>query len=236
MSYTATPAKALVLYSHTPLGSTDQVPHVHELCMRGCSGQLMLEMDVDTTRRGNMIQLLGLGGCNSIQQMREQLVTRFGKLKLGIVSEASEIQELANALGIPLFDTILKSLDHVDCLLVDTQWDTINDTLKMSLASTPDVLKCVVMPATPVPRKIDSQWQSLIPQQSCMTKNGILVNVSESESLVCAYLHEGSTRRDDTTEFTANHIQQQGCNGSILAWHYLAEIGQKLGHVPKYGA
>ncbi|KAJ8663610.1 hypothetical protein O0I10_000856 [Lichtheimia ornata] len=236
MPHTATPAKALVFYSHTPLRSTDQVPSVHELCMRGCSGQLMLEMGIDTTRRGNMIQLLGLGGCDSIQQMREQLVARFGKLKLGIVSEATEIQELATALGIPLFDTILQSLDHVDCLVVDSQWDVINDTLNTAIDTTPNLLKCVVMPATPIPRTIDSQWQSLVPQQSCMTKNGVLVDVSQSESLVCAYLHEGSTRRDNTTEFRAGLIQQQGCNGSILAWHYLAEIGQKLGYVPKYGA
>lgn len=73
MPYTATPAKALVFYSHTPLGSTDQVPCVHELCMRGCSGQLMLELGIDTTRRGNLIQLLGLGGCDSIQQVRQLL-------------------------------------------------------------------------------------------------------------------------------------------------------------------
>lgn len=71
MPHTATPAKALIFYSHTPLRSTDQVPSVHELCMRGCSGQLMLEMGIDTTRRGNMIQLLGLGGCDSIQQVRQ---------------------------------------------------------------------------------------------------------------------------------------------------------------------
>lgn len=75
MPHTATPAKALVFYSHTPLRSTDQVPSVHELCMRGCSGQLMLEMGIDTTRRGNMIQLLGLGGCDSIQQVRQLLST-----------------------------------------------------------------------------------------------------------------------------------------------------------------
>lgn len=73
MPYTATPAKALVFYSHTPLGSTDQVPCVHELCMRGCSGQLMLELGIDSTRRGNLIQLLGLGGCDSIQQVRQLL-------------------------------------------------------------------------------------------------------------------------------------------------------------------
>lgn len=104
---------------------------------------------------------------------------RFGKLKIGIVSEAPEIQELADALGIPLFDTILKSLEHVDCLLVDSQWNVINDTLSTALESTPDVLKCVVMPATPISRTVDPQWQSLVPQQSCMTKNGILVNVSQ---------------------------------------------------------
>lgn len=76
MPHTATPAKALIFYSHTPLRSTDQVPSVHELCMRGCSGQLMLEMGMDTTRRGNMIQLLGLGGCESIQQVRQLFYSR----------------------------------------------------------------------------------------------------------------------------------------------------------------
>lgn len=106
-------------------------------------------------------------------------VCRFGKLKLGIVSEATEIQELATALGIPLFDTILQSLDHVDCLVVDSQWDVINDTLNTAIDTTPNLLKCVVMPATPIPRTIDSQWQSLVPQQSCMTKNGVLVDVSQ---------------------------------------------------------
>lgn len=117
--------------------------------------------------------------CVCISSISLTVYVRFGKLKLGIVSEATEIQELATALGIPLFDTILKSLDHVDCLLVDSQWDVINDTLSTALESTPNLLKCVVMPATPIPRTIDPQWQSLVPQQSCMTKNGLSVNISQ---------------------------------------------------------
>lgn len=57
-----------------------------------------------------------------------------------------------------------------------------------------------------------------------------------SDRLVCAYYHDGSTRRDGVHEFSIQDIVDNGCNGSILAWHYLAEIGHKLGHVPKYGA
>lgn len=89
----------------------------------------------------------------------------------------------------------------------------------------------------------DKEWfigQHISKVYKCIEKRAwhdiIAHLLNPSESLVCAYLHEGSTRRDSTTEFKADHIQQQGCNGSILAWHYLAEIGQKLGYVPKYGA
>ena len=58
----------------------------------------------------------------------------------------------------------------------------------------------------------------------------------DRDCLVCGYWHDGSTRRDHVKQFEVNDIISNGCNGRILAWHYLGEIGHKLGHVPKYGA
>ncbi|KAI9303436.1 hypothetical protein BJ944DRAFT_268411 [Cunninghamella echinulata] len=74
------------------------------------------------------------------------------------------------------------------------------------------------------------------PPQSYEYKNGIRVKIIKDVSYVCAYYHTETTRADLVEKFNVKDMEKLGCNGSILSWHYLAEIGNKLGYVPKYGA
>ncbi|KAI9320748.1 hypothetical protein BX666DRAFT_1229951 [Dichotomocladium elegans] len=155
--------------------------------------------------------------------------------KPGIVSTSPEVMRLANDLGFTYYPTVPDSFEDVHCLVVDScSWSEVDGFLEKYIDNTPDLLKCVVMPSDPSFLQPDTLWAGLVPHQSCMTRNGESVEVSKSVSLVCVYFHEGSTRRDAACTFSADDIKSHGCNGAILAWHYLAEIGHKLGFVPKY--
>ncbi|KAG2220062.1 hypothetical protein INT45_007306 [Circinella minor] len=170
---------------------------------------------------------------------------RFGSMKLGLISSCSSITTLADSLDIKTLNTIstkviLETMNQLDVLLVDMsdQPNQMNDIMAEILDTTPDLLKCTVMHGTMQQLQQEKQYdkEDDKPIQSGTTKNGVQVDVLESDYLVCAYYHDGSTRRDNVHEFSIQDIVKNGCNGSILAWHYLAEIGHKLGHVPKYGA
>ncbi|RUS32334.1 hypothetical protein BC938DRAFT_475695 [Jimgerdemannia flammicorona] len=66
--------------------------------------------------------------------------------------------------------------------------------------------------------------------------SSLLVNLHSRGPITALYHHHGSTRRDATARFTEREVLERGENGRILAWHFLAEVGYKLGFVPKYGA
>ncbi|KAI9494395.1 hypothetical protein BDB00DRAFT_818997 [Zychaea mexicana] len=246
------PKRALILYSYANVGEHGKTPAVDALCQRGCGGQLMLERRPDSEhkekgneRRQDIIQLLGLSGCSSIEQMKAQLTERFRSMKLGLIASCPSITALGDSLGLTIASSSSSSatkdiyskehlqaaIDRVDVLLVDVsdQPSEMDRIMTEVLESTSDLLKCIVMHAT-----VQKQQQENMPLQSGVTKNGVPVDILER--LVCAYWHDGSTRRDRVRGFTVQDIVANGCNGSILAWHYLAEIGHKLGHVPKYGA
>lgn len=110
-------------------------------------------------------------------------------------------------------------------------WNFIND-LVPNISST--AIQCIISPSTSIVTRSSSL--PFTPVQSYTKKNGTRVTTSSNQSLIYAYLHIGSGRIDKTEKYTEKDIQENGCNGVILAWHLLAEIGHKLGHVPKYGA
>ncbi|KAI8139375.1 hypothetical protein BJV82DRAFT_250350 [Fennellomyces sp. T-0311] len=224
------PKRALILYCSQ--NADIDTPTLDALCQRGCSGQLLLERsDSKDARKQDIVQLLGLSDCKN-DQMKTRLTERFGNMKLGLISPYAPVAALAEV--VTFYSTEipddLMAID-VDVLLVDTTKQHMEDIMVKLLDTTPHLLKCVVMRAA-----VQQQQIKHAPQQSSVTKNGVSVNVHESNCLVCGYWHDGSTRRDHVERFRVDDMITNGCNGSTLAWHYLAEIGHKLGHVPKYGA
>lgn len=170
-------------------------------------------------------------------------------MKVGILSRCPEVISWAQSLGLnsTLIDNvnayesqIQELLLNVDCLFVDVAADTEKETwisidsIVQAYLDVSGVLKCVVSPAERiVPKK--AWWDELLPRQSCVMKDGKEVTIGK-RSLVCSYFCYGCTRQDNVKQYSAQAIQTDGCNGTILAWHFLAEIGHKLGYVPKYGA
>ncbi|KAG0170202.1 hypothetical protein DFQ30_002790 [Apophysomyces sp. BC1015] len=174
---------------------------------------------------------------------------RFGAMKLGILSACPKIVSWAEELGLVCVhieetknygSQIEQILPRVDCLFVDVSGSTEEETwtwidsVVQPYIDTQNILKCVVSPAERVSSKTE-WWNELVPRQSCVMKDGKQVDIKKS-SMVCAYFCHGSTRRDDVKQYGVQEIQADGCNGTILAWHFLGEIGHKLGYVPKYGA
>ncbi|KAL0075856.1 hypothetical protein J3Q64DRAFT_1774496 [Phycomyces blakesleeanus] len=255
----ATPKKAVVFYSNSQANSTPSTQALDDLCTRGCSGQLIME-DLGGKERTHYVDIIQLLGINSIDtdQMKTRLVQRFGKMQFGILSCSLEIVELAKSLGfavslalksVPtsaeIIDILASVGPKVDLLLVDistqnNSWPLINDVVKDLMADTPTYLKVIVAPrdeSASEPVLADKNWwDSLVPEQSHVKKEGRCVSIEPRHGFVCSYLHDKSTRRDNATKFTTKDIIENGCNGKILAWHFLGEIGHKLGFVPKYGA
>ncbi|CAO3594079.1 unnamed protein product [Absidia cylindrospora] len=113
-----------------------------------------------------------------------------------------------------------------------------NQVIGNVLDSRPSLLKCVVTKSSDKQQQQQTRhwWDDLVPAQSYEFKNGVRIKPRINVKYVCAYLHAETTRADTVDTFDVEKMDQFGCNGSILAWHYLAEIGHKLGYVPKYGA
>jgi hypothetical protein len=137
----------------------------------------------------------------------------------------------------------------LDCLLVDMtcdqhqalSWNWSNDILGNALNNQPSLLKCVVTRYLCEQQQQQQQqqsgwWTDLVPPQSYEFKNGHRIKVQQEVKYIGAYFHTETTRADLVDCFDLDMMDQLGCNGSILAWHYLAEIGHKMGFVPKYGA
>jgi hypothetical protein len=165
-------------------------------------------------------------------------------MSLAIISNSASASQVALNLSC-VYDTI-QSIDQVKLLKADVvfidfsdykddAWHFINDLCNLSL---PDMIQCIISPAAISTSKKDSQpswYDSIVPRQSYTMKNGQPVETVEAK-LIYSYLHPGSSRRDHATTYSTLDIQKNGSNNTVLAWHLLAEIGHKLGFVPKYGA
>ncbi|KAI8096244.1 uncharacterized protein BX664DRAFT_323446 [Halteromyces radiatus] len=246
------PQKALILYNYYQNDNQQTIPNVDNIVRLGCSGRIYLENNVDSSRSQDIIQLLGLSGCSTTIEMEQTLNHRFGKMKLGIISNSSQLIDMTRSAGLaysqwlPTTTTLdqLEAYIHdgldtageydLDFLLVDMtdqswQW---TDAIMGKWLEQSTILKCIV---TRYHCEQIETGNELVPQ-SHEYKNGVRIKVKQDIRYLCAYFHDGSTRVDTVNKFDMEQMDRLGCNGSILAWHYLAEIGHKLGYVPKYGA
>lgn len=131
-------------------------------------------------------------------------------------------------------------LAAVDVVLVDLTDYTKSDVWSfteelLELMSTKkdnyvDMIQCIISPIT-IDTKVEKA-SLIIPRQSYTVKNGKQVNINHQIMLKYTYFHAGSGRTDNATMY---HMASGG-NNKILAWHFFAELGHKLGFVPKYGA
>ncbi|GAA5795323.1 hypothetical protein HPULCUR_000679 [Helicostylum pulchrum] len=225
------PKKAFILYC--PCQPDQLIPNVDLVTLKGCSGQIILEEQEDTT----ILQLLGLYQQNL--QMKSNFNQRFHNLSLAVISDHKSTTDITQDLGcfhqnITSIEQITKVLysDYnvvlVDFTGIDNPWKWINELLNNQ---DKDIIQCVVSPYTPT-----NPPTSFLPRQSYLMKNGSQVAVDSKTELMYSYLHAGSARTDLTSAYNLQDIEQNGANCKILAWHFLAEIGNKLGFVPKYGA
>lgn len=74
----------------------------------------------------------------------------------------------------------------------------------------------------------------ILPKQSGCHKLGKFVEVESVPISVC-YRHNGAIRRDLREKFSEDDCKHGG-NGSILTYHFLAELAYKLGYTAKFGA
>ncbi|KAI9249029.1 hypothetical protein BY458DRAFT_525869 [Sporodiniella umbellata] len=210
MNIKVNPTSALVFYC--PYLPDRPVPHVDHIAKNGCSGQLMLE---EGTEFSDLQQLLGM--CSdegsSLQQVRNE---RFNGMPIDLVSSSSDLSP------------IISGIKVVDFTNIKNAWEEIDSACSLSQ---PNTLICVVSEI-----KADTFTTGFLPQQSYFMKNGKRVKgVKSGYSLIYSYFHSGSTRQDSTERFGLDVVQKGG-NKKILAWHFFAEIGCKLGFVEKYGA
>lgn len=159
-------------------------------------------------------------------------------MSLAIISDHKSTTDITQQLG--CFHQNIGSIDQMNKILnsdfnivfVDftgykNPWKYINELVHNNHQ---DIIQCIISPCTP------NQQLTFLPRQSYLMKDGSEVTVNPNLELMYSYLHAGSARTDLTRTFNLQDIEQNGANGKILAWHFLAEIGNKLGFVPKYGA
>ncbi|KAI8641065.1 hypothetical protein BD408DRAFT_483718 [Parasitella parasitica] len=233
------PRKALIFYCPFARPSI-HVPNIDQAASRGCSGQIALEIEpVDQT----VAQLLGLFGAVDIKSEFKQ---RFNDMSLAIVSNDLDTIRIANLLGCH-HEYVSKELQidqlPFDVIFVDfSGFDSHNAWYTMNTLSGQncrlDAIQCIVSCSVEnnTPESNPQWWDLIRPRQSHLMKNGRTLEAVQEKTLIYSYFHLGSSRQDSTLTFTEQDIKSNGCNGVILAWHLLAEIGHKLGHVPKYGA
>ncbi|RCH99363.1 hypothetical protein CU097_011665 [Rhizopus azygosporus] len=208
MSAQGSPESVLIYYC--PFLPNRPVPHVNKITKMGCSGQLMLEKK----STDYVLQLLGLYESNETPEQVKQ--KRFGTMPIETINFTSDCDMS------PIKSTI-KLIDFTD---FKEAWTVIDEACALDR---PDTLVCIVsliqLKSSP----------SIIPQ-SYLMKGGTRLEEEEidhSQSLIYSYLHPGSTRVDFIEHFGQDIIRT---NNKILAWHFLAEIGNKLGYIAKYGA
>ncbi|CAO3612828.1 unnamed protein product [Cunninghamella blakesleeana] len=155
--------------------------------------------------------------------------------------------------------------DRFDCLFIDLTIENDNDSslswkwmdhMMEEWVDTSTILKCIITKYSTMKNNVHPSFDrqqhlndkskknnikkyyldDIIPPQSYEYKDGVRIKIIRDVKYVCAYYHTDTTRADMVGKFNVNEMDKLGCNGSILSWHYLAEIGNKLGYVPKYGA
>jgi hypothetical protein len=162
-------------------------------------------------------------------------------MSLAIFSQHKPTREVGQQLGCISED--IKFIEQLisctaDVIFIDfteynNAWSFINELVTQI---NNESITCIISPYNTTIAKEELPLQSIIPRQSYTMKNGSQVNTNPHKALIYNYLHSGSGRTDSTTKYTMENITQYGGNNKILAWHFLAEIGHKLGFVPKYGA
>jgi 2,3-bisphosphoglycerate-independent phosphoglycerate mutase len=90
--------------------------------------------------------------------------------------------------------------------------------------------------ATNVKQRQQPSYGFPFPLQSFQILAGKRIeNVRFLYPMIASYYHETETRKDNAKRFTERECER-GANLSILADHFLPEIGYKLGYTSKYGA
>lgn len=149
-----------------------------------------------------------------------KLVNRFNEMPLQITSYDS------NNASISIPESGVKLIDFTN---TENAWDIINNGCALDR---PETLVCIVSEIN----QNEERKAEFMPQQSYWMKGGVKVEeIEKGRSLIYSYFHCGSTRRDSVEHFGQDIVRLSG-NKKILAWHFLAEIGNKLGFVAKYGS
>lgn len=165
-------------------------------------------------------------------------------MSLAVVSNDPPTVQMAHQLECHCQDLSTRLPEGQDVVLVDftgyegaDAWSTLDTLVGQNARS--DTIQCIIGTGMDTQETGSNQqwWETVVPRQSHLVKNGKpLTEAVQDQTLVYSYLHAGSSRQDGVSTFSAPNIRSKGSNGTILAWHLLAEIGHKLGFVPKYGA
>ncbi|KAI9348352.1 hypothetical protein BD770DRAFT_395266 [Pilaira anomala] len=231
----AIPKKAFILYC--PCQPDQLIPNVNLVTLKGCSGQIILEKEEGKEDDTTILQLLGLYPQKN--QLKSNFKERFHDMSLAIISNHKSTTEITQQLG--CFHEKIDSIEQINKVLNDEfkivfvdftgypePWKFINELIKNK---DKDIIQCIISSYTP-----STVQHYFLPRQSYLMKNGSEVTTNPNLELMYSYLHAGSARVDLATTFNLQEIEYNGSNGKILAWHFLAEIGNKLGFIPKYGA
>ncbi|KAK4511710.1 hsp70 nucleotide exchange factor fes1 [Mucor velutinosus] len=236
------PNRAFIYYCPYPLVDQHKLEHVHQVAREGCSGQIALEKERSDSNQ-TVLQLVGLFGASDIKSEFKQ---RFNDMSLAIVSNDPHTIQMAQQLGCHCQDITTELQVNQDVVFVDFTgysdvgaWSTLD--IFVGQHARPDTIQCIISTSTDAGTEETGSkqqwWDAIVPRQSHLMKNGEpLKDAVQDQTLVYSYLHVGSSRQDGVSTFNAPDIKSKGSNGTILAWHLLAEIGHKLGFVPKYGA
>lgn len=115
-------------------------------------------------------------------------------MKLTIISNDASTEDIAKSLACELHKLenaecvkqLICQKSDSDCFLVDltavdNPWILADQIIKDCIDTTPDVLKCVVAPVigSHVEKKDQCWWDDLVPQQSCLIKDGVVADVNE---------------------------------------------------------
>lgn len=165
-------------------------------------------------------------------------------MSLAVVSNDPHTIHMAHQLECHCQSLSTRLPEGYDVVLVDftgdegaDAWSTLDTLVGQNARS--DTIQCIISTGRNTQETASSQqwWDALVPRQSHVMKNGEpLKEAVQGQTLVYSYLHVGSSRQDGVSAFNASDIRSKGSNGTMLAWHLLAEVGHKLGFVPKYGA
>lgn len=164
---------------------------------------------------------------------------RFNDLSLGIISNCESTREIAFNLDSHYSEIESKQQiqqflsSNIDVIFIDftnfdSSWSFINELVALGNES---YIQCIISP-TKIEHKRNS-FQTIRPTQSYTMKDGVQVNcINKETELNYSYYHLYSGLKDNSTKYN----QDRTGYFKTLAWHFMAEVGHKLGFVPKYGA